>query len=433
MKKNRLFAAAAFLTCAALGAAACAGPHTHEWGEWTQEKAPTCEEAGTERRECKLDPTHVETRPVGALGHKWSAEWSQDEREHYHVCENGCGEHRDEAAHTYQNGACTDCGYLHREHSFSSGICTVCGRALYTEEGGKILFGEYPQSEVKEAALISELTAAAGELPTEDNARAWTSYGYYDDSGEVADYMWYIDVESGGERYRGVYFTEERGYRTTNSLLSAQEDNGYLTETVYWFRFEPIVWRVLESADGTAFLMSDVILDTGHYYHDTTSRGEGEETVYPNNYKESDIRAWLLGNFYDTAFGADEKEIIETATVDNQTGGDNTYACEDTKDKVFLPSYAEVLNADLGFGSDWGADASRQLTATDYAKAQGIQVKDDGASGWWLRTPENHYNGKYVYKIAHDGTIMGGMFAFGGGEAVNYTWNGIVPALRLHL
>ena len=44
-------------------------PHTHSWSAWTQTKAPTCTEPGTETRTCSCGAT--ETRPVNALGHTW--------------------------------------------------------------------------------------------------------------------------------------------------------------------------------------------------------------------------------------------------------------------------------------------------------------------------------------------------------------------------
>ena len=44
-------------------------PHTHSWSGWTQTKAPTCTEPGTETRTCSCGAT--ETRPVNALGHTW--------------------------------------------------------------------------------------------------------------------------------------------------------------------------------------------------------------------------------------------------------------------------------------------------------------------------------------------------------------------------
>ncbi len=47
------------------------GPHVHEWGEWQEAKAATCTEAGVEQRFCTLDPSHVESREIEALGHDW--------------------------------------------------------------------------------------------------------------------------------------------------------------------------------------------------------------------------------------------------------------------------------------------------------------------------------------------------------------------------
>lgn len=45
--------------------------HTHTWSEWTQTKAPTCTEKGTEARTCS-GCGETETRELNALGHDWS-------------------------------------------------------------------------------------------------------------------------------------------------------------------------------------------------------------------------------------------------------------------------------------------------------------------------------------------------------------------------
>lgn len=65
-------------------------------------------------------------------------------------------------------------------------------------------FGSYPQSEVKDSALISVLNNTAGQLPTRLNHANWTDYGYYV-SSEIASYMWYIDLVIDNQAYRGVY------------------------------------------------------------------------------------------------------------------------------------------------------------------------------------------------------------------------------------
>ena len=52
------------------------GPLGHDWGSWTQTKAPTCTDEGVEERVCERDPEHKETRPVAPTGHEWS-NWAQ--------------------------------------------------------------------------------------------------------------------------------------------------------------------------------------------------------------------------------------------------------------------------------------------------------------------------------------------------------------------
>ena len=103
----------------------------------------------------------------------------------------------------------------------------------YVRNGNKIEFGSYPQTLVEDSELKTTLSNKAGALPTEANSQSWTSYGYYS-SNQPKDYMWYIDVKEGGEKYRGVYFTEYRPVLTTykGSMANSQQDeNGYKIST----------------------------------------------------------------------------------------------------------------------------------------------------------------------------------------------------------
>lgn len=78
------------------------------------------------------------------------------------------------------------------------------------KQGDIIEFGWYPQSEVTDIGIISELNFLAG-----DN-KSWTSYRYYSGSGSpstgasngdmtAGDYMRYKDVMYGSDKYRGVF------------------------------------------------------------------------------------------------------------------------------------------------------------------------------------------------------------------------------------
>ena len=292
-----------------------------------------------------------------------------------------------------------------------------------SDTGEYILFGSYPQTEVTDSAITTALNGMRGTLPTSSNSRDWTSYGYYI-SGNVTNFMWYIDLEYSGEKYRGVYFTS---YRPNNPLSSSstsnsyQDDNGYSTGTVYWFKWEPIKWRILTESNGKAMILSELMLDSQQYDYDGS---------YSNNYANSTIRAWLNDTFYNTAFGALQQAIIETTEVDNSvysTGySSNHYACENTFDKVFLLSYREVVNSSYGFSTSTSNSTTRQKQGSDYCKTQGSYTYTyNGNGNWWLRSPD-YYFSDFARYVTSDGYL-------GYDYRVNGTGCGVVPALVICL
>lgn len=295
------------------------------------------------------------------------------------------------------------------------------------EKGDTYQIGTYPQSKVTDTTLLSTLNAAGGALPTSANSQAWTDYGYYI-SDYVSSYMWYIDIRDETDGYRGVYFTSYRPYYTgysSSTEYSYQDNNGYTTSSVYWFKYEPITWRVLDVQSDKAFLMADLVLDSQDYHYSGSDRTIGGSTVYPNNYKESHIRSWLNDNFYNTAFTAAEKARIRTTTVDNSVAStgysSNTYACANTSDQVFLLSYAEATSATYGLGTA----TSRQLKSSAYAQSQGVSTNtSNGNSIWWLRSPYDYY--AYTARVVSpDGYVFG--------DNVRGTSCGVVPALWISL
>lgn len=320
---------------------------------------------------------------------------------------------------------CEDCGKnifirVKLAHNFVGGVCARCGvsdGAAYSREGDYIYFGSYPQTKVSDETLINTLNTLAGALPTISNSYSWTSYGYY-----TSDYMWYIDKDVDGDKYRGVYFTSYR---------SNKGDNGYSKSTVYWFRYEGIRWRVLTESGNRAFLMCDMAIDAQQYDYDNGS--------YSNNYKESTIRKWLNKTFYNTAFIDSQKDIINKTSVDNSArstnpynnaiywnNGENKYACENTLDKIFLLSEYEVTNSVYGFSNDTGDDYNRQLKSSDYAKSQGCyQDNNNENCSWWLRSS--------IYSTSY---YVRGVDFSGNSNYYNYandSIGGIVPALWITL
>ena len=297
-------------------------------------------------------------------------------------------------------------------------------------------FGSYPQSEVTSTSLLSALNSLS---------LSWKSYGYYSGTGDwidgqmtSGDYMKYADVTYKGEKYRAVKFTEYRPSYTghDNDDGTYQDDNGYYTNTVYWFKFEPLMWRVLDPDEG--FMMCESIIDSqpynntiyyygGKYYQDTSC------TNYANDYATSSIRDWLNDDFYNTAFTSKEKEKIQESEQDNSCWSSSypEYDSDTTYDKIFLLSYDEVKNSEYGFSeSPNNNDTARRAQGTDYAKAQGLRVNNysgseyHGNSWWWLRSP--NYGSHSACGVYYDG-YSNNIY-----DDVSDASNGVRPALKLN-
>ena len=280
-----------------------------------------------------------------------------------------------------------------------------------------IYFGSYPQTLVTNDELIAELNMKAGNKPTSTKKYKWSDYNYYI-SSSITSYMYYqdIDYDNDGEfDYRGVYFTQYRPQYSIGDSIEGnkQDDNGYLTDTIYWFNYDPIEWDVLVEEEYKLLIIANLILDSQDFYPSSSSStfehndGEG----YANNYELSNIRKFLNDSFYNTAFNELEKSIISTIEVNNgvtSTGGHSWgYICNNTFDNIFLLSINEVE-------SYYSTTYLRTTKGTDYAKAQGLYELSNGF--WWLRTsalnkPDRNYlinyqgNLQYTSVRADDGEV----------------------------
>ncbi|MGN0573259.1 MAG: DUF6273 domain-containing protein [Acutalibacteraceae bacterium] len=277
--------------------------------------------------------------------------------------------------------------------------------------GDYIYYGTYPQSEVKDEALVDALNGVEGN---------WISYRYFSGSGKTgdgqmkpADYMYYKDIVYDGNKYRAVTFDKYRPYSSGlnhGTEYTYQINNGYEINTVYWFKFEPIKWHVLDESSG--LIMADIILDAQPYNNycfrdysidDQTYSyfGNEEQTYFANDYSSSDIRQWLNNDFYITAFSEENKENIISTELNNdcfdtltENSGYERLNSSATNDNIFLLSYTDVVNKDYGFVENMQSiDSQRLFKGSDYAKAQGLYVFNNpeknynGFSPWYLRTP----------------------------------------------
>ena len=276
----------------------------------------------------------------------------------------------------------------HNKHNYVDGYCDVCGKDPgYTRDGNYIYFGEYPQTLKADNVTITETL---------------DSRGYYLGS----DGFYYAKVVA--DPY-GSSYTFSTGATVTDGQT-------------YYFKVEPIRWRILSTDGETALILCDSII-ANHRYDGSS-----------NNYKNSEIRQWLNATFYETAFTELQREIIITTTVDNSvysTGySSNSYACADTEDKIFLLSYRDVTNAAYGFSSSASnCDTARGMQTSDYSRATGVYMNTAslyyGNGFWWLRSPNLNYS-SYARYVYYDGYVDYYSFVY-------YTSPGVVPALQIRL
>ena len=415
-------------------------------------KQVSCETSAEYYYSCQCGAKGEQTFEDGLpTGHSYSLTLDANYFEHWYACAN-CGDKKERAEHTFTNDVCT-CGKENTTLSGQELFVRVDKKGNYDSQGSYLLFGSYPQLQVKDENYISQLNKISGDLPTATHSGLWTDYGYYAE-GNTLSYMWYIDIDlqdgSGKtDKYRGVYFSQYR----PNSWLGQssieqtfQDDNGFENGKIYWFKFQPILWRILNDNDtkddcdktGKAFLLCESIIDSQPYYIDYYSRNIGGVEIGPSNYAHSTIRSWLNNQFFNTALTPTEQAIVDNTLVKNNVRstnpaeyasginyGMNDNACENTTDKVFLLSMQEVTDGLYGYDTHYDlADKAREKQSTDYAKIQGLCVYGENSS-WWLRSPE-YKSDCLVYGVDQTGLAYFSDQAYA-------TREGIVPALYISL
>ena len=346
------------------------------------------------------------------------------------------------------------------KHSYVCDVCTTCNGlnpVRYTRDGNFIYFGYWPQTCEKDENVIAKLNEMAGKPPLprdKENPHNWESH-------EGTTYMWQKIVIYNGTKYLGVQMND---YRASGvySLRSYIMKNGYFTGEVYWFKYEPIKWRILTTSGNSAFIMSDIALDSfsiqpdrkgenrdGLYASYNNSTGVPDGT-YANNWEYCFLRRWLNETFYNEVFNGLQKEIIKTMKLDNsarscnpndypnyygygENAGKNKFAdqCKDTDDKIFLLSLRDITTTAYGFNKDVKAeDPKRNLQATDFAKLHGapMNTNDKKYVTWYTRSPAPANGNQGYATFVLDRHAKGAM-----GSIDLVPDGGVVPALWINL
>ena len=210
-------------------------------------------------------------------------------------------------------------------------------------------------------------------------------------------------TEKDGDIYTTLKNTDnwdKNGDATINNIKYHKTEAGY-------FKYEPIKWRVLQSENGEAFLLSDVILDKQAYNTDF-------EYI---TWEESSLRAWLNGEFMNRAFSDEEKEKINITEIVNQDNSDyGTEGGNNISDKIFLLSLSEVSEQQDGEKYGFLDDRMRACENSTFSEA---------FSWWWLRSLGG--DSSSAAGVRDDGWVSKGGFYVYGSDG------GVRPALHLNL
>lgn len=331
-------------------------PKEHEYERILVE--PTCEEKGYTIYKCILCDYTYKDKYTKALGHK-ETDWIIDKNP---TCQTEGMKHTE--CERCKKDVVQQVTMLKLDHDYVNNRCTACAKwkyEPYIENGKKYInLGKYPQTVVSDEKLIKAL----------DKITTTNSLGY---------------IEYNGEEYKK---------HVSNNMNFSKFQNGDRPEKgkTYYFKVEPIKWRLLSSISGGYKLVSEYILDSQQFYTSWMDRDVYGKTISPNNYLYSTIRAWLNGydgtryyvedytnkGFIDIAFTEEEQEMLKSVL----------------DDKVGLLSYDDVINPTYGFNSiEYKSDVERQAIVTDYAVANkcysGIFEEERGMGDWFLRSPSN--------------------------------------------
>ena len=127
----------------------------------------------------------------------------------------------------------------------------------------------------------------------------------------------------------------------------------------------PITWYAIAERDGMLLLLAERALDCMRY----------NEAAGATTWQTSNLRTWLNGEFFDTAFDEDERAAIVEVKLDNPDNADFGVPGGDAAaDKVFCLSLDEL-------GLYFGVRSTKQLgreyphliaLPTSYAMARGL-------------------------------------------------------------
>ena len=264
---------------------------------------------------------------------------------------------------------------------------TTTDTPVIDQEDNYFYLGSYPQKLVTNKTIIDVLDITLDDSPSK-LSEGWSSYEKYF-SSKKTDYILYKDIEFNNEKYRAIYITKNRQSSAQDMTgVSEQAKNGYFTNKIYYFKFEPLRWKILETNENSYLAICDLIIDASELNRTLNDQIVNGNRIYSNNFAYSTYKnEELNGRVYNWIFNDSEKDLILDSYCDDTTSrlfknNDDTMY----KSKLFLASLDEGDKYNLRNGVNY----------TDYAVSQGISTT---SKVWWSRTADykNYYGDNHPF------------------------------------
>lgn len=152
---------------------------------------------------------------------------------------------------------------------------------------------------------------------------------------------------------------------------------------------EPIEWIVLAKDAEKTLLLSKDVIEFMPYNDMYAGKDDSISLIF---WHDCTLRAWLNGEFLETAFTEEERGRIALCDHANVIENDFFFdAGTDTQDSVFLLSRDEA--------QQYLPDSrTRKAVPSAYALAKGVRVDNYGCCRWWLRSFSEEDHAYYIDK-----------------------------------
>ena len=297
-----------------------------------------------------------------------------------------------------------------------------------------VYFGKYPQTYVGDA-MNTTLEAWYTNQPVAETYTAYkgrtTTSPYELNEPVVYNAYEYID----GNTYCRVPEADlyNSGAKTFN------DGTTIVNGETYWFKVEPIQWRVLtenytdtENSTPVSYLLSEYVLSGNTTFNPSTSNTN--HTHY--SAETNALRPFLNEVFFADAFTAEEQALIAQRTLTDADldgiGSVGDIASTEPL-SVFAPTYYDMIETDYGFNtSSSNYDQQRRASATDFAMANYAykststsfqDIHGIGASYYWTSSAASAANNACIVSD----------YGYVGYEYVYYENRAARPALLFNL